>query len=255
METVSSHPQDMTGHHNLTLEPDEVQIVEVSLSASRNEVARLEATLSPDERARAQRLRIDSVRRRFIVGRGTLRHLLGRYLGQDPVAIRFGYSDHGKPSLETHHNVVPLCFNFSNSEERALAAFSLNRELGVDLEYWKQPRDHMDIARRFFSALEYREIAALEPHARKAAFFNCWTRKEAFIKALGDGLRRPLNSFDVWVHAPEAETNLLLATRPDSRQASEWTLYDIDVHADWKAALAVAGTGHTLIRIPTPAGG
>jgi 4'-phosphopantetheinyl transferase len=157
----------------------------------------LEAALSPDERARAERFHFARDRQRFVAARGLLRSLLGKYLCQAPAGLEFSYEPYGKPSLSGANAASGLSFNLAHSAELAVYAISRHRNLGVDVERIKPESAGEDIARRFFSAREVNDLQTLPPESRIQAFFNCWTRKEAYLKATGMGLQTPLDSFSV----------------------------------------------------------
>lgn len=200
------------------------------------EVESYRQILSPDEVARARRFRFDSDRNEFIVGRGTLRRLLGQYLSIPPNDLHFSYSAFGRPCVVGHKAAAALDFNISHSGGVALLAFAGGRQIGVDIEKVRQDFMTGEIVDRFFSIAERAALRELPDDQRHAAFFRCWTRKEAFIKALGEGLSHPLDQFDVSLdpNTPAA----LLATRPDASEAQRWMLCDIEVPRDYAAALA-----------------
>ena len=191
----------------LELAAGEVQIWSIPLDPPAAEVERLTRLLAPDEHERARRFRFDVHRRRYIVGRGALRRLLGAYLGADPAGLCLGYGPRGKPFVLDSLN---LGFNLSNSEDLALAGFLRDREIGVDVEYLKEMDDLETISTRFFSASEVEALARVPREQKKEAFFNCWTRKEAYLKAVGEGLAAPLNSFDVTLTPGEPPRMLTL---------------------------------------------
>jgi 4'-phosphopantetheinyl transferase len=174
-----------------------VQVVSVPLTAAPEAVAELARCLTDEERVRASRFAFERDRRRFVVARAWLRRLLGSRLGVAPDAIEITYRPLGKPVLSQRFADSRLHFNVSHSEDVAIYAFSCGGEVGVDVEAVRAMEDADAIAARFFSAGENRAYRALDPRDRPLGFFNCWTRKEAFIKALGDGLYHPLDSFDV----------------------------------------------------------
>ena len=155
------------------------------------------ALLSPAERLRASRFAFDRDRRRFMVGRAQLRELLAVRLDVPPESIELDYGECGKPALGRHFAESDLHFNVSHCGDVAVYAFSLGREIGIDVEAVRTIRDADDIAARFFSRREHEAYLALDPCDKPSGFFNCWTRKEAFIKALGRGLHQPLDSFEV----------------------------------------------------------
>jgi 4'-phosphopantetheinyl transferase len=227
--------------HPLVLEADAVHVWAAPLDPPAAAVGRNAALLAPDERTRAERFRFDRDRRRFTVARGVLRTLLGRYLATDPRAVAFRYESHGKPVLADAFAAHGIRFNVSHSGEMALFAFARGRELGVDVEEVRRMEDGLDIAERFFSQAEVAAFRALPDEIRDDAFFNCWTRKEAYIKAVGEGLSFPLHVFDVSL-AP-GEPARLLASR-DPQQAERWSLRGLpDPAPGYRAALVVEGEG------------
>jgi 4'-phosphopantetheinyl transferase len=157
----------------------------------------LEATLSLEEKARADRFHFANDRRRFVVARGLLRELLGGYLHQSPAGLEFSYGRHGKPSLSGESASSGLCFNLSHSSGVAVYAIAKERNLGIDVEHIQPDSAGDDIAARYFSPREISDLRTLPPEQRAEAFFHCWTRKEAYLKATGMGLQTPLDSFSV----------------------------------------------------------
>ena len=201
-------------------------------------------TLDTDERARAARFHFDKHRRHFVVGRGFLRTLLARYLDATPEGVRFSYGPYGKPALDGEHRESSLRFNASHSGEWAVYGFVQDHEIGVDVEYVKQDFATDEIAERFFSAGEIKKLNALTDDEKPAAFFRCWTRKEAYIKAIGSGLSHPLDTFDVTL-AP-GEPAALLRVQRDPEAVARWSLFDLDVEHGYAAALAVDGAVSVL---------
>jgi 4'-phosphopantetheinyl transferase len=153
--------------------------------------------LSDAERRTASRFAFDRDRRRFTVARARLRRLLSERLGVRPESVELMYGAHGKPALARRFADSDLRFNVSHSDDVAVYAFAPGREIGIDVEAIRVIRDADDIAARFFSLRENESYRALDPRDRPQGFFNCWTRKEAFIKALGEGLYHSLDRFDV----------------------------------------------------------
>jgi 4'-phosphopantetheinyl transferase len=202
----------------------------------------LEAILSADERVRVRRFHFERDRRRWLIGRTSIRTLLGRYLGSSPETLSFDYGSFGKPRLTGFE--TPLQFNASHSGDILLIAVTLDRTVGIDVERIRPDVSVIEIAERFFSPRESGALAALPEALRTDAFFDCWTRKEAYIKARGEGLSLPLNGFDV-AFLP-GEPAQLLATRPDAAEASRWQIRELDVADGYKAALAVEGAQCTL---------
>jgi 4'-phosphopantetheinyl transferase len=220
----------------LTLEPGEIHVWSVQLDPSPREVERLGRSLSEDEWARANRFRFEKHRRQYVVGRGALRVLLAAYLGSRPEAVRFRYGPRGKPFLDSPGD---LQFNLSNSDEMALVGFVRGPEIGVDVEYLKPMPDCEQISERFFSESERRVLRGIPGRAKEIAFFNCWTRKEAYLKAVGEGLAAPLDSFDVTL-APE-DPPRMLTLQGDPGRAARWFFHHL-VPADmYVGAVAIEG--------------
>ena len=165
----------------------EVHCWSVPLNVPSETAARLYGTLSPDERDRGARFRFARDRQRFIAGRGALRALLGRYLGTRPGEIRFVYNVFGKPDLSSEFG-GRLRFNVSHSADLALIAITTDAAIGVDLEYIRPDPDYAEIARSVFTVAEVDELNRLPSHLYDEAFLRCWTKKEAYVKARGEGL-------------------------------------------------------------------
>lgn len=218
-----------------TLHRNEVHIWHGTFSPTHLEELTPLNLLSEDETARMSRFRFEKDQKNFLLCRSMLRILLASYLGDPPAELRFAYSAHGKPTLAISSG--SLEFNLSHSNGNFLVAITLARKVGVDIEFLKRDLDVLDIARRFFSSAEKRAIEDLPDELRQDAFFSCWTRKEAFIKARGEGLSCPLDSFDVSVMPDEESVNL--ATRPDSSEADRWTLRSLKCFPGYRAAVAV----------------
>jgi 4'-phosphopantetheinyl transferase len=182
-------------HPRLTRQ--DVHVWRASLSSDPQVFRRLESTLSSDERDRAQRFIFERDRNSFTVARGILRHLLGEYLSCQPHTIEFSYGSNGKPELAGSRLNLPIRFNLSHSHGVALFAITLGRRVGIDVELVRTEAAGKDIAARYFSAQETNELRGLPTEQQAEGFFLCWTRKEAYVKAKGDGLQIPLNSFHV----------------------------------------------------------
>ncbi len=209
----------------------------VALDVPPETSARLDATLSHDERNRSARLRFARDRRRFVAARGVLRDLLARYLGARPGQIRFAYNAFGKPELSPEFG-GRLRFNLSHSADLALIAITTDAGIGVDLEYIRPQPDHVEIARRFFSAAEVDELNGLPSPLHTLAFFSGWTKKEAYVKACGEGLAMPLTSFSVPLATDPAHTLVDLGRT--------WSLYTLQPVPGYVGALAIEGTGWRL---------
>lgn len=191
------------------------------------------ALLSRDEQERMARFRFEIDRENFIFCRSMLRILLASYLGTSPAELCFAYSAHGKPSLAGPSS--NLQFNLSHSHGIVLFAFSQGKRVGVDVEHVRRDLNVQEIASRFFSAAEKRALTQCSD--MHDAFFHCWTRKEAFVKARGEGLSCPLASFDVSVAPGDEEVPL--TTRPDGTESQAWQLWSLNSFPEHAAAVAV----------------
>ena len=200
------------------------------------------ALLSAAERQRADRFAFDRDRRRFIVARAQLRRLLAARLGVRAESVELVHGPRGKPALSRRFADSDLRFNVSHSEDVAVYAFAPGREIGVDVEAIRMLPDAEDIAARFFSRCEYEAYRALDPRDRPLGFFNCWTRKEAFIKARGDGLHYPLDRFDVSL-APGEPANILRVEGTRGEDC-EWTLDSFVPEAGFIGAVVVQKSAH-----------
>jgi len=214
-------------------EAGEVQVRLFNLAVGESELFRLAKLLSPEERQRADRLVDRQIRNRFTAGRGRLREILAGYLIQEPAALLLTTSPYGKPQLENRHD-HGLCFNLSHSGDYCILALARNCELGVDLEQLRDDLPFEAIARQFFSLREQAELFSLPPALRPAAFYRCWTRKEAYLKACGSGFSSPSDICDVSLLPDQPP-----ALRIDPRQDSGWSLVDLDLPQDFCAALAI----------------
>jgi len=199
--------------------------------------------LSQDERMRAARFHFERDRRRFIIGRGTLRMLLSLYLDMEPDQLKFHYGTYGKPYLDQAGDSA-IKFNLAHSQELAVYAVTLGREIGIDVEYIKHIPEMEDIAARFFSKRENAVLKSLPTDQKQDAFYNCWTRKEAYIKAIGEGLSHPLDQFDVSL--TPGEPARLLRVEGDMEEVSRWQLKALTPAPGYVAALAVEGHGWRL---------
>jgi 4'-phosphopantetheinyl transferase len=168
--------------------------------------------------------------------RGWLRSLLGRYLGVAPHSIEFRFNEHGKPSLAGAHERSSLRFNISHSHGFALFAFARGREVGVDIEKIRPGRPFQRIAERFFAPGETARFSSIPAAQQAHAFFECWTRKEAYIKARGKGLSLPLDSFEVGFGPGTAPSLFEALGEPDA--PGRWALFDLQPFPEFAGALA-----------------
>lgn len=209
---------------------DEVHVWRIALQAPAEHVERVAALLDADERERAARFHFERDRTAFVVARGALRVLVGGYVAEAPEHLVFGYRERGKPYLEKPAGA--LRFNLAHSGEVGLLAFSRDRELGVDVEQRRPLDDLRSLARVSFSANECAALLDVPPHDQLDAFFACWARKEALIKATGEGVSQ-LAGFDVSLRPGEPAR---LLSEPDR---ARWSLFDLPGIPGYAAALVV----------------
>ncbi len=211
----------------------------VGLEATLKALERLEAVLDPEEILRANRFRFAEHRRAFVIARGLLRCLLAQFSGTAAHQVRFSYGPRGKPAFQSDRG---LRFNVSHSGDLVLYAFALDRELGVDIEKHRNMSDLIGVAERFFAPAEVSNLLSLPPAERPAAFFRCWTRKESFVKAMGDGLYLPLDSFQVSLQPDEPAAIVQVSGCQESR----WRLADVTPAEGYSAALVTEGVPSVL---------
>lgn len=219
------------------LAPGSVHVYYGPLNPESSEISHLRLLLSKDELERAARFHFETNRNQYIFTRGSLRALLSSYLDVPSEELQFAYTEHGKPYLAGPGHAVCFSFNVSHTEGLVAFAFTKNRKIGVDAEAVRTNFKAEEIAQRFFSAAEREALRAVPAAQIYTAFFLCWTRKEAYIKARGEGLSYPLAQFDVSL-AP-TEDSALIATRPDAAEAGRWLLRPFAVPEGFAAAVAV----------------
>jgi 4'-phosphopantetheinyl transferase len=220
----------------LTLGENEVHIWRAWLDVDAREFARLSSYLSPDELLRANRFVFSRDRHHFTVARGRLRELLGLYLKATAESFRFRTGRNGKPSLAED---IPVRFNLTHSHGLALFGFVINHELGIDVEKVRAEFASKEIAERYFSAAEQRELSQLPAEMHTDAFFLCWTRKEAYVKAHGDGLQIPLDSFDVSLTPGKPE---ILRSMDHER----WSMRSFTPATEFVASIVGEGKFHSI---------
>ena len=219
------------------LEPETAHVWAVSTDRQTLLAYALAEILSEDENERANRFRFDKDRLAFISARGSLRVILAQYLKCEPTDLSFSYGEHGKPRLTSEWADSGLRFNLSHSSGVALVAICCERNIGVDVEHVdRRMGNRMQIAKRFFAPKEYEALGALPDEVQQRAFFYCWTRKEAFIKAVGKGLSYPLTDFEVNL---DTDAHLLYLAEGC---AAQWTLRHLDPGDGYVGAVAIEGT-------------
>jgi 4'-phosphopantetheinyl transferase len=217
---------------NLELKENEVHIWRASLDAEPASLDRLAVHLTLEEKCRADRFVFARDREHFVVGRGILRELLGRYLGRPPASLTIHKAQREKPYLPEEPDIPRLSFNISHSHGLAVYAFALEREVGIDVELMRPDFASEEVAERYFSLREQEELRTLPSESRSEGFFLCWTRKEAYIKARGEGLHVPLESFSVSLTPGQPE-------KLESADTSRWTLHSFRPEPRYVGALVV----------------
>ena len=235
----------------MNLESDVVHVWIAEFDELTRDLPMLETMLSPDEMARAGRYHSKCDREHYVAARGTLRVILARYSDGRPKWLRFSYGPHGKPMLASEGSIR---FNLSHSDGLVIYAVTLGREVGVDIERIGGAEDLDVLAEHFFSIRENAAYRSLPAAQRRDAFFACWTRKEAFLKARGEGLSLPLSDFDV-EFAPDKPPALLSVNQRRATGSSEWTMHDVASPEGYKAAVVVEGPGCRVVPMRFTVGG
>jgi 4'-phosphopantetheinyl transferase len=222
---------------SLMIEEGELHVWRANLDVPDRDIQAMQSLLSPEELERSNRFFFLRDRYRFIVSHACVRSVLSRYLRIDPDQLSFEQNSFGKPAVIGVSTEMKIEYNLTHSRGFALVAATRGLQVGVDVEYIRSDFGGLNIARRFFSNAEYHVLLSLPAELQSEAFFRCWTRKEAFIKAKGKGLLFPLDEFDVTVH-PE-EPPALISTRADPEEAARWSLVQADPAYDYCGAVAV----------------
>ncbi|MEP6901717.1 MAG: 4'-phosphopantetheinyl transferase superfamily protein [Actinomycetota bacterium] len=224
-----------------SLKDGEIHIWRANLNQESLSVQQFLKTLSADEKQKADKYYFDKDRNHFIVARGTLRKILSGYLGIAPNEICFAYNLFGKPILDVKNN--QFRFNVSHSQGLALFAITREREVGIDLEFIRSDFAVLKTAQSFFSEPEISALKNLPTELQTAAFFSIWTRKEAFIKAVGEGFSYPSTKFTVSIMPKNSHD--LFRTR-EFQKVRDWSLMILSCQADYTAALAIEGKIQTV---------
>jgi 4'-phosphopantetheinyl transferase len=226
----------------VVLDDHTIHVWPVRLLGSDADLAAFDRVLAPDERARAARFAVSHLRRNYMFSRGALRMLLSTYAGTPPADLSFTYGPQGKPSSPGR-----VRFNASHSGDHALYAFTLDSEVGVDIEGIRRIPELQQIARQFFCRAEESDLLALPPDQQEFAFARCWTRKEAYIKAKGGGLSIPLDSFRVSLRPTEDARFLVL---PQTEAGVQWNLHHLEIFSAFASAVAYPGNTRRLHIFP-----
>ena len=211
---------------------NDVHIWRINLNSSELQLQSFQETLSSDEIARAERFYFPEHQQRFVAGRGSLRAILGQYLGIDPKQVEFEYQPRGKPLLGAKFADQGLLFNLSHSQDLALLGVSYQHQIGVDLEYVRTMSDLEGLAKRFFSAREYEYLRLFSHEEQQQIFFRYWTCKEAYLKATGDGL----------MQLEEIEISLTQNQPSQLLVSEDWSLRELTPADNFAAAVVVAGS-------------
>jgi 4'-phosphopantetheinyl transferase len=226
------------------LTPEALHVWRIRLTQSDDVVRMLEEHLSPDEVLRADRFRKERDRTRFVVAHGALRELLAEYTAQTPRGVFFGCTAAGKPFLVDEQGEQPLRFNLSHSGDWAAVGLALSTEVGIDIEQIDSEVSVEAVAERFFSRSEFEALRAVPPDQRADVFFTAWARKEAYVKARGDGIPDRLREFSLSVDP--GQTPVLLTDSTDVGGVRRWTIYDLDIAPGHAAAIAAEGSAHRI---------
>lgn len=213
----------------------------ISTSLQNDNLAKFYSVLTPDQRARAKRMRVREKRNQYVIAQGLTRMLIGKRVGADPRALEFDRGPKGKPYLGGEYADAGIQFNMTHTSHMALVAITLNREVGIDVERIRENLQWEKLANRYFSPLEYSGYSKLPEAVRLRAFFTCWTRKEAVLKAIGTGLGGGLASFDV--SADPDTPPALLDNRWNGRFHGNWTLHQLQPGPGYVATLVAERDG------------
>lgn len=222
---------------DVSIGPEQVHIWRISLAPAEPE--RYRATLSAEERDRADRFRADRHRRRFIVAHAALRLVLGRYLEWEPQRLVFESGPYGKPHLAFPSTSPAICFNLSHSADLALLSLAVEREVGIDLEHIRPVDSLRRLTERYFAPGEQHAILNAPPEEQVTLFFRCWTQKEAVLKAIGTGLVFPLDQICLALGADGSAR--LESIRGDQEEAQRWWLASFEPAVGYLAAVALRG--------------
>lgn len=232
--------------NNMDLDPTVAHVWRIELDRPPVPVDTLRALLSPQEKARADRLIRPIYRKRFATSRGLLRVLLAKYTNIGAADLLIEEEELGKPYLARAQNERGLSFNVSHSEDRALLGVTVGNRLGVDIEMVKSSRDLRGLARRYFAAAEIETLEGCSEENRLSTFYTYWCRKEAFLKAKGSGLRFPLNQVDV--SAPPSPHIEILEPGSGSGELTRWTIHDLRPYPNFAGAVCL-DSQETVLRL------
>lgn len=229
---------------DLSLKKNQIQVFAISTNRSQNEIKRFFRMLSTDEMERAKRFKFDNHRNRFIVVRGALRELLGKQLNLSPDSLEFDYLERGKPFIKTSFLNTPLKFNLTHSNDIALYAIAHDVDIGIDVEYILPSENKLKAVGKIFSKYEQKVLTGMSNHVRHKAFYECWTCKEALVKAIGGGISIPFDQFDIDVS--QFGKPRILEIRLPGYSVKEWSIFYLKPHQDYIGAVAARGKDFSL---------
>jgi 4'-phosphopantetheinyl transferase len=228
-------------------EGDEAQVWIGLLSEVSPSLPDLERFLSAEEKGKAARFLRAEDRSRYVAAHGMLRHILARYLSVAPAGLEFAHSAFGKPALDRRAGQPAITFNLAHSGDAIACAVALDHRIGVDIEAVRTDLDIMGVAEGQFSDREAAALRTIDPSERTEAFFRCWTRKEAYVKARGEGLGLPLNQFAVAFGREEPPRMQWAADDPAA--PTRWSMFDLDSSPGYAGAVVVEGLSVRLRRL------
>jgi 4'-phosphopantetheinyl transferase len=240
---VISKPVDPKGllHLDGALPDDEVHVWQVDQFAWEKETDSLFDLLDSEEQERASRFKFPAPRNQFVISRALLRRCLGCYLRIKEAEVRFRTTANGKPELADPHN--NLRFNLSHTQGVTVFAVTRQRQVGVDVEKIRPDTNALQLAERFFSSREVEWLRSQPASEHLSSFFSCWTAKESYIKAHGQGLSMSLSSFGVLPIVGAADSKLQLTVYDDPQASQPWSIWQLNLGPEFRAALAVEGQG------------
>jgi 4'-phosphopantetheinyl transferase len=234
---------------SLSCPSGELHVWQISLAGDDASVHVGFETLSNAERERAMRFAFPHLRRRWVIAHVALRQILASYLACPPWRVQFRSQKHGKPYLHLARGSQPLHFNLTHSEDLALVGVTRIAPLGIDVEHIRPVPDALELAAQFFCREELRDLQACAPRELPVAFFRCWTRKEAFLKAQGKGLSIPLNHVCVSFMTGAPARFLWIQGEPSA--VSNWQLHNLSLQEGYVGALAMRSAGACALQIRT----
>jgi 4'-phosphopantetheinyl transferase len=228
------------------LADNEIHVWATTLSVAADALAQFSASLSPDEKERANKFKFEKHRNRYTAGRGALRAILGQYVGARAADVRFDYLTNGKPAFAQDFAGAGIHFNLAHTEDLALIAVTRIGPVGVDVECVRSVKNVDELVARFFSQRENELFQKVLNDQKPAAFFNLWTRKEAMLKATGEGITRSLSLVEV--SFLPGEPARLLAIAGDAAAGERWRMWELEPANGFTGAVAMEGeTSHIQI--------